>query len=280
MDPEALGVYQKNSKTSSNPSAEYISSQLVNSSNAVQCTSQGYEENSKGREQEIIVNKINNQKSICKCEGACGCATSGLNNEIFRKKKILRLLGTGKLLSSQNLNLTSTTVSDIQSRSPVQSVAERINDIKKSSMYFKENYLGPSLSMVSACCSPSSVSCESRNSLQVISVNSSMIDGTNPSTRSSTPISVPKRSIESSVNRRDTFIRAARRSGSYDLESLYKSIRALDAFLARRSGDSYRETRRSQSVAAMIFGTSEINDRRNDELGFFNFVRGWRSSDV
>lgn len=245
-------MYKNNNSTNENPSANF-SSQFVNLKNAGQNMNQEYKEDSKDYEQQQIENviKLFNQKSFCKCEGACGCAldnTIKKDNEFSStKKNILKLLGTGKI-QSQNFNLTSTIE---QSPLPSSSVVEKIYDIKKSTGYFKDNYLTP-------------VSCNCLSNLEIISLSSNTVDSI----------------TLNFTNKIKTFT-------SCDADNLRKNIQALDdAFLEKREiivNNYHNQTRRSQSIAEMIFGSFDNSNGKingTNQIGFFNFVRGWRSSDV
>ncbi|KAK0174857.1 hypothetical protein PV327_010578 [Microctonus hyperodae] len=279
IDADLLGAYLPNDVVASmNSSVEMsdVDSQLINSRNAATNTNQNYSSVNLTRERDDIATTntsseliteikphcddddnnndeviFNNErfKNDCTCQGACGCANDikvSFDNSC-QKNKIKKLLKTGRSLS-QNFNLTSTTISAIQStssmspsRNPCENIFDNVSEI-------------------------------GRNNGDHISIKS---NATNHSFLYS-PSPIPGNIDNICESKTNIKHNQMRKYLSCDAESLYESIKALDTFLARydRSHD--------QSVALTITHLSRNYHRRShsaSERDIFNCVRDWNSTD-
>lgn len=274
VDSEALGQYLQNA--AANINAVTSNPQPMRSQDAGPSTSHGYDENSTNQEYVGPINKADLQRcerreDNCTCEGACGCAnnhTESTDEDTrCRKKIILKLLKTGKSSVSQNLNLSTTTVSVLQPYSSA-SVSDSVNDSTCS--------VDSDFTATTHCDTPSAIL---GDEFEVITEVASILD--NVSRVSITP-DLRFYSSQHNTGASKTWSRQrVRKNINYDTESLYESIKTLNNFLARRDTD-YGDTRH-HLMTATLFGTPNHCRRRRSQgvsqAGLFNCVRGWRSTD-
>ncbi|XP_063975201.1 uncharacterized protein LOC135161499 isoform X2 [Diachasmimorpha longicaudata] len=279
IDAEAVGVYIR--KYSRNLKVEACSSQ-PNSSVAGKNMNGGYIESSIGLDEQESIYKDHQQYLTCSCDGACGCANE---SPVLKYKQgdeydgdCSTIFGSKKW-NAHNNNLISNTMMN----RPLIPISKNEGRFRTTSTCSKDSSYLTQLSFISPC---RSLDGGHINDLEIISAdNNSIFSCTSDSTLSNTPVKTSKIMSHPIVCKNNH--RKYRQYSNCDTESLYESIKILEAFLARRNNTTTTNANNNlvgaiQSTAT-LFGPSKYYTTRSERLSyqanFFNLMRGWRSSD-
>ncbi|XP_031783637.1 uncharacterized protein LOC100679837 isoform X2 [Nasonia vitripennis] len=261
----------------------------------------------------------------CSCEGACGCASSGsallLNNPedsssesralVIRrnsiddspcaKSRIIRLLAGSRSSNNSRSSAIAATSLDSVPGSISTNCSTPCGTFGRSCHQTRSKGCIPrKLSICSRDSSGTKVTNISTygsferlpDDFDIVSETTSILG---PGTLANTPKATPNRFMEQ-------IAAGTRHYSTYDLDSLYESIRVLDSFLAQRGASSVGRAdeksgarkKRSWPMAVMLFGTpkhrkssgsedgssrsSSILSRRDSRDGTTR-IRVWRSTD-